>query len=398
MDQLFALHAAWPARDPSIALGALVLLALLGGEAAARWLRLPRITGYAATGMLLGALGVLPRPLTPALRNTVDFCLGLVLFEVGARIDLGWYRRAPWLAGLALAESALVGGALYALLHVGFALDPLLAACGAALGAATSPAVALRVASDLSAQGQVTERMLLFAATNSALAVLVLAGILPVFPGETMDVAVRRSLFVLAGSLLLAAALAGLALAVFRALGKRRDTQLVAALALVLLATRLSASLGLSVALVTLAFGFGLRSLDRGEAMLALDFGRTGQLFYLLLFALTAASLDLSLAVSAAAAAGMFIAVRALAKTAAVLAFSGPTRQPWRRSLLLALALQPMSGLAALLLYDASAASAPLAALVAPFVLGPVALLELVGPLCVQLAVRLAGEARPETS
>ena len=396
MDQLAALPANAIAADPILALGALVLVAAVAGELAARWLRLPRITGYALTGMALGALGALPQPLTPGLRSALDLCLGLVLFEVGARVDLGWLRRAPWMGALAFAESAFTGAALWALLHLAFGLAPSVAACGAALGISTSPAIALRAAAELSAQGQVTERMLLLSATNSMAAVLILTAALPLLSGEPLASAALRSVAVLVGSLALAVLVSAAGLGVLRLLGKRPEAQWVASVGLACVAVGGASALGFSVALTLLSLGAGLRGMDRAQALLPLGIGRVAPLVTVLLFALASASLDLRLALGVGASALAFVAVRALAKTAAVMVFAWPTRQPFAKAALLALALQPMSGLAAILVHDADGAALALAGSVAPIALAAVAVLELAGPLLVQLALRLAGEAKPE--
>lgn len=396
---LFSPDERWLLARPMIAAGLVVLCALLGGELAARRLRLPRIVGYAATGMALGALGVVPAPLGPELRAVVDLCLGVVLFELGTRIDLGWLRRAPWLAGLAVAESVVVGVCLYAALHFGLGLAPLLAACGAAIGVSTSPAVVLRVARDLGAEGQVTERMLMLSLTNSAAAVLGLAGLAAALSAEgaaSPVSALTGSVLLLLGSLACSVALAFGGVALFRALGKRREGQLIGALGLVLLATGIATIFRLPSALVLLALGASLRSLDRNNRVMPLDFGRAGQVFYLVLFALVGASLELRAALGAGAVAGLlFVVVRAAAKSATVLAFARVTRQPVRKAALLALTLQPMSGLAVVLAYDAALAHPELSAAVVPTVLAAVVVFELAGPICVQLGLRWAGEARP---
>jgi Kef-type K+ transport system membrane component KefB len=213
-----------------------------------------------------------------------------------------------------------------------------------------------------------------------------------------MAEAIGRPLYVLFGSLLLAICLANLGILAFRLLGKRREGQLVGALGLVMLAAGLATIWNLSPALVLLALGASLRILDREQRMMALDFGRTGQLFYLLLFALIGASLDLRAAAGAAAAAVLFVTVRAAAKTFTVIAFAHATRQPLHKAALLALALQPMSALAVVMAYQASLAQAQLAASVVPIVWASVLVFQLAGPLCVQVALRWSGEADPEVA
>jgi len=399
MTDLTFLPEHWPPNTPMVLVGAMVLLALMGGELAARLLRLPRITGYAVSGMLLGATGLFPAPLAEDLRIFVDISLGLVLFELGSRLDLGWLRRAPTLAAMAVTESAVVGGLLYYVLTAHSGFGPAVAVVGAAIGISTSPAVVMRVAADSAAQGQVTERMLLLAAINSTVAVLVLTTLVPLLvagPHGDIAGAVGRPLYVLAGSLLLAAVLTGAGLGVFRLVGKRGDRQFIATIGLVVIAVGLASAWKLSVLVTLLGMGMGLRNLDRSGHGLAIDFGMAGQFFYLVLFTLVGASLQVSALATAGVAAVVFVAARFAGKGLVVLAFARATHQPLGQAALLALAIQPMSGLAAVLVHDAAALHQEVASSIAPVVLGAVVLLEILGPIATQFALRWAGEANPQ--
>ena len=74
--------------------GVLLVAGMLGGEIA-RALRLPRMVGYAVVGFifgpLAGAMGL--GPLIDEARIFVDLALGLVLFDLGRRMDIKWMRR-----------------------------------------------------------------------------------------------------------------------------------------------------------------------------------------------------------------------------------------------------------------------------------------------------------------
>jgi Kef-type K+ transport system membrane component KefB len=390
------LPAQWLPGNPMVMIGTLVILALLGGELAARGLRIPRISGYAATGMLLGATGLMPPPLAEDLRIFVDISLGLVLFELGGRLDLAWLRRAPMIAVMAIAESATTGALLYILLAGYFEFSAAVALIGAAIGISTSPAVVMRVAADSSAQGQVTERMLLLAAINSTIAVLVLTTLVPSLAGGQeggLAQGIGRPLYLLVGSIALAAAMTWIALVVYRITGKREDRQLIATLGLVVLAVGLALAWKLSVLVTLLGLGLGLRNFDRGGHTMALDFGVAGQFFYLVLFSLVGASLDLSTLLVAGLAGAAFVGVRFLGKALAVLTFARVTHQPITQAALLVVAIQPMSGLAAVLAYDAANMLGELAASVAPVVVAAVVIMEMLGPIATQIALRLAGDA-----
>src|SRR5262245_59570427 len=90
----------WPLMLGQFVLfGALLIAGLLGGELAQR-LGLPRITGYVLIGLASGpeALGLLQTPLTREARALIDLALGLVVFELGHRLDFEWLKKNPWLA------------------------------------------------------------------------------------------------------------------------------------------------------------------------------------------------------------------------------------------------------------------------------------------------------------
>ena len=112
------------------------------------------------------------------LRLLVDLSVGLIVFELGFRLDFKWLQRNRWLFVTAIAESLFCFWAIFATL-VYFDFRPLLAAMAAAIGTATSPAVVMLVAHDLRAQGQITERLLLFTAVNSVFAYVLLTLLLP---------------------------------------------------------------------------------------------------------------------------------------------------------------------------------------------------------------------------
>jgi len=160
--------------------GALLVLGLVCGEAIRRYAALPRITGYVLAGVALGpqGSGLLGADVLGATRLLVDLSIGLIVFELGFRLDFEWLQRNKWLFVTAIAESVFSFWAIFAALTY-FEFRPLLAAAAAAIGTATSPPVVMLVAHELRAEGQVTERMLLFTAVNSVFAYVVLTLLLP---------------------------------------------------------------------------------------------------------------------------------------------------------------------------------------------------------------------------
>ena len=135
----------WPlALGQFVVFGTLLIAGLLGGELAQRLAGLPRITGYVLVGIAAGpeVLGLVRTPLAGEGRALIDVALGLVVFELGHRLDLEWLKKNAWLALAATGESIGAFFAIYAaMLYFGY--SPLLASCAAAVGTATSPATSL---------------------------------------------------------------------------------------------------------------------------------------------------------------------------------------------------------------------------------------------------------------
>lgn len=117
------------ALQPDTLLGAalLALLAALLGEAVWRVLRWPRVLGYTLVGTALALAGRSVGGDEPALRLAVDGALALLLFEAGARLDLRWLTRNPWLLASSVAEAALAGIAVWLVLR-SLAVTPAVAA------------------------------------------------------------------------------------------------------------------------------------------------------------------------------------------------------------------------------------------------------------------------------
>lgn len=394
----------WPlSGNPMMWVGLLLIAGLLGGEAAQRFLRLPRIVGYAAVGILLGTggLGLIDHGVLQDLQVFVDISIGLILFELGQRLDLRWLRRTPSFLLMGLAEA--FGGALlvFLVLHYFFAFAALPAAVAGAIAASTSPAVLMRVAADLRAEGQITERALILVALNSVLAFLALTVIVPwvhfEYEGSAWLVLVHP-LYLFGLSISLAWIAALVTLRIVALLGKNLQQQFVVVIGMVVLTVGIAIVLKASVLLTLLAFGAMVRNFDREHHFMAVESGRAGQLFYVILFVVTGANLDVGVLATAGGVAVAFILARLLGKAFAIFAFAPFVGLSLRHAALLSLTLLPMSGLAVIMVHQTAELFPQLRESIAPVVLAAVVILELFGPIAAQFALRRAGEAAKENS
>lgn len=378
----------------------LLLGAAVAGEAVQRWLRLPRLLGWIAVGAALGpnAIGLLDAKALGGLRPVLDIAIGMVLFELGQRVDLSWLRRNAWLLPGSLLESALAFSAMFAVL-VAVDAPPLLAAVAAAIGVATAPAVALTVARDLRAQGQVAERMLLFTALNCVYAFVgvsvLLAWIAREYAGDWRVIALHP-LYLVFGSLALGAVFAGATLSLLHLLGRRREAQFLCVVALVATAVWMAGALNLSVALALLGYGAMARMFDRRRLFVSIEFGRVGTILLILLFAITAASLDWRLLPAGALAGGLLVAARLAGRALGIFALAPFSGLPLRKASLLALALTPMSGVAIVMVHQIGAFYPDFGPSLAAVVVSAIIMLELLGPLLAHFALVRAGEVDGE--
>jgi Kef-type K+ transport system membrane component KefB len=387
-----------PAASPLALFGLLLLAGLVGGELVNRVLRLPRIVGYVLIGLFLGASGLdlLDAQLVQEAWIFVDIALGMVLFELGRRLDFTWFRRDPWLAATGVLESglsfALVFGAL-----IYFDVQPIYAAVAAAIAIATSPVVVMVVAQELKAEGQVTERALNLVAINSVIAFVSATMLLAWLHHEYQagwQTIVLHPVYLLSGSLVLGFLSSAALLLLSRWLGKTERGHFVMTVALVVVTVGFARMLELSVVLSLLAFGVLSKNLDANHDLMPFEIGRVGEMFVVVLFVVSGASLRLDGLVAGGTLALVLILARFAGKSVGVLAltyFSGVRRGT---AGLLCLALTPMSGLAISMVQNTTHLYPEFGAKLAAIVLSAVLILELLGPIAVQFALKRAGEAK----
>lgn len=389
------------AANPLALFGVLLLAGVLGGELTRRVLNLPRITGYVLIGLTFGASGlnVLDADMLGYTRVFLDIGLGLVLFELGRRLDFAWLRHDRWLAVMALAESVLSFGCMFGAL-LWFGIEPLYAAVAAAIGVSSSPAVVLLVARELKAEGQVTERALNLVAINSVMAFVLATMLLSWLHHEYRAgwfIAVLHPGYILVGSLFAGFLASVLALALARWFGKQAELHVALLLAVIVLLVGAAEALKLSVLIALLTFGVLVRNLDRAHALMPVDIGRFAQIFFVVLFVATGAMLHITDLVAGGAIAAVYIAARFVGKSVGVLCFAHFSGIRAGSGGLLSIALLPMSGIALAMTHSAGSLYPAFGAKLATIVLAAALILELAGPLAVQFALRRAGEAQEES-
>jgi Kef-type K+ transport system membrane component KefB len=356
---------------------------------------IPRVSSYVAVGLLGGLLN-LPG-LTgdvPGLPFLANVALSLVLFELGYRINLRWFRHNPWVLLLGVVESILTFGLIYAVTGwFDLAVDVRLII--AALSISTSPAGIVRVANELRSAGQVTERVLHLCAINCLMSVLALKLVVGYWYLSTsgdLVLAAFGSIHVLATSVAVGALLGVAVPWLLRQRGSHeRSVTVVFALA-VLLLTTMSYGLKLSPLLAALTFGIVARERRVHLTNAQRDFGTAGDLLSVFLFVYIASLLNWADVGTGALLGALLIVVRAASKVGCSLAAARLSGITERKGLLTGLALTPMSAFAILLLEQSRIYGFDPAVQVLSAMAGMMLVQELLGPLVTQRALMAAQE------
>lgn len=371
-------------------------IAWVAGEFAQRWLRLPRISTYGIAGFLLAAAqgGLLANPSGRPIALLADVAFGLVLFELGYRINLGWLRANPWLGISSVAESAATFAIVF-LASRAFGVSLVSTLLLSAIAIATSPAAVVRVVNELRSSGQVTERTLHLSAFDCVLAVVVFKFVVGYWVLEGSGgffQAIWSSVVVLLVSAGLGALFGVAVPGLLRMLGGlERNATVVFALA-VLLLTAVTYAFKFSPLLAALTFGLVARHRRLVLSQAQRNFGALGDLLTLFLFVFVTATLDWRQVLAGFPMAVTVIGLRLAAKVAGATLFAHLSGIPWRKGLLTGLALTPLSVFAILLLEQTRHLGlTPMDNLAA--LAGIVLVLEVIGPLLTHWALVWAGEA-----
>lgn len=379
----------------SMAWPLVLLLAWFLGERLHEAWQIPRVTSYVAVG-LLGSLINLPglTDAVPGLPFLANVALSLVLFELGYRINLRWFRHNPWVLALGLGESLVTLAAVYlALGWFDLATDTRLII--AALSVSASPAGIVRVANELRSAGQVTERVLHLCAINCLVSVLALKLVIGYWHLSTSGdllLAAFGSIHVLATSVAVGALLGVAVPWLLRAQNtSERGVTVVFALAVVLLTT-MAYGLKLSPLLAALAFGIVARERRVHLTNAQRGFGTAGDLLTVFLFVYIASLLDWSGVATGVLLGVVVIVVRTAAKVACNVAAARLSGSTERKGLLTGLALTPMSAFVILLLEQSRLYGFGPAQQVLAIMATMMVIQELLGPVVTQRSLMAAAE------
>ncbi|MCK6410847.1 MAG: cation:proton antiporter [Azonexus sp.] len=400
LERLFFLPP-FPESIDSLALFSLLLVAgLLLGEWLHRHWGWPKVVGYVLAGILCGPslLGWISIEALVQARPIADAALGLLMLEVGRRLDLGWWWRSRELlrsTGYDIGLSFLLIF-LFSWLLIG--LSPAWSAATAAVTMASAPAVVLLTIEEAKGQGQVSERILLHTAVGSAASFFAFTVVLGIVHAEHSNDwlnAAVHPLWVGVGAGLIAIAGAQLALGIAGRLVKGSLAQVFVLVASAMLAVGCARMLAVPVFLTLFLMGVMLAARDRRQSLRYTSLPEGHWLLAIVLFVIVGASLPwqefgwLSLLQALA-----LLAVRATAKILALLSAGGSLSR--HKRLLVGVGIQPLSATAVFMVYELASLYPEVGGPALALPLFAAAIMELLGPVLCRWALRQAGESLEE--
>lgn len=351
----FNIWPAWPLHFGNLLHAGLALaVTALAGEIFRR-AGVPRITGYTAAGLVLGpmALGWFDSGSLTTYRGIVDLCVALMLFELGIRLDVRWFRANPRLLSAALADIALSLLLVFGALKASGVADGLAFAVGA-IAVGTSPIAVMRVATEGRAAGQTTERLYALCALNLAASVVLLNLAVGGLHGVHRDwlLAVAHPLYQLGGSIVGGLVIAALFGVIRRHLEPASEQGTAAIVALMLAAVAVLTALRLPTLLAPLFAGAIVKWRDPRPHLWPPQFGSIGGLLVIVSLILAGSSASYDSIAAGAGVAAVAVIARAVAKVGAAAALGPATGLNRHKSLGLGLALMPLSVVALLQAID----------------------------------------------
>jgi len=396
-------HSFFPALPEALnvltATGLLLIAGLVGAHLLRRvFPQVPAITGYVLTGLLIGpsVFNLINVPLLGDMSLLVDLALGLVLFELGRRVDYQWLLRERGLLITGVVLSTVTFFALF-LLMTWFGVSKLVATMVAALGMATSPAVILNVVREVKAEGQLTERMLHIVVIGNALGfVAFTVGLIAVhveYDAGWKSI-LLHPIYLLLGSALLGWIMSRLLVWIGHYLGRDVQARTILALALIAATVGIAFMLNLSALIALLLFGIASRKNDPRHAVVETDLSPFTGVLYVALFVFAGARLELSHLLTLWPAALAFIALRLLITLTTTTAMSRINGIALRKGALLGVGLVPLSGFNIIMVQHAVGYYPQFGAQLSALVVSILVILELLGPIFTRYALVASGEAK----
>ena len=378
-----------------LSVGIVILLGIWGGKLSHR-IKIPRVTGYMLTGLVIGPslLGLISTETLASIHMVNDIALGLILFAIGGEIELNHLKGIGWkVLYIALAESfgafILVFAATVAISH-----DIGLGVLLGSISMATAPGVTLLVVREYSARGPLTDLLLAIIAINNVLCLVVFRlffASYSLMAGQPF----WEVLFTLFKELILSS-LIGIAIAGIIALWEQKIDDLSELLLVIvgglLIGIGVSRTIGISYLMVCLIIGAVTNNISMMHRLVYAELRQTEMPFYIAFFVLSGASLHLDSLQHLGLLGAGYLITRPLGKMLGSYFSASHFKAGKDVENNLGMALFPQAGVAIGLAITVSETHPELGKVISTVILSSVIVYEALGPFLTKLALERSKE------
>jgi Kef-type K+ transport system membrane component KefB len=379
--------------------GAVMLLGLLGGKIARR-IKLPKVTGYLLTGIVIGPsmFNLISTEVVENLSLINDIALGLIMFAIGGVFEIHHIRsvgkKALWLT---IGQSA--GAMIFttvALLVVGMDWFP--AILLGTIGIATAPAATLLVIREFEAKGDFTDTLITIVATSNIVCIL---GFELVFSlghiGEQTGVlwAVLSPLYELGGSLVIGFGV-GYIISKWEQHVEDQAELLMIIVAGVMLVIGLAMTLNLQPLFAALIMGAVTTNLSLMHRLVYIELRQVEQPLYIAFFVLAGASLHVELLPALGVAGVVYLLSRAAGKIVGIYFVAGWRNMSTAIQSYLGAGMVVQAGVAIGLIDIVNSTDRNLGNIITPIILATIIIYETIGPPVIRFVLFKTGEATSE--
>ena len=374
-------------------IGTVILSALLTGKAA-RWLSIPKVTGYLMAGLALGptGLGIISQQDTTEMNLLSRLAIALILFDIGGEFDLATLRRHGTRGfKVALIEGGSTLLIVFCLLCAVGAPFPI-ALLLASIAVETSPSATILVVKELQARGHFTSTLLVVVAAD----VLISIASFHIFLAALGYTSLISTIKVLGGGMILGVLSGGILGRTGRRLDKDSELLLLA-FGLLLVLQGVARTYGLSSMVATMVSGTTAASFPEVRERIFHSLKPIAGVLYAVLFVIAGASLHLDMVSGMGWLGAAYVIGRTAGKLLGGVIGVHVGARPLSSRHVLPLGLVPHAGVALGLTMNLATVQPDLAPTVTVVVLSAIVLFEMVGPIGVSACLKMAGEAKQPT-
>ncbi len=376
--------------------GAVMLLGLLGGKLA-KLIKLPKVTGYLLTGLLIGpsVLQLISAEVVSSLNLINDIALGLIMFSIGGVFEIH-HIRAVGKKVIWLTVGQSIGAVLLtslALRFVGIEWYP--AILLGTIGIATAPAATILVLREFEAKGEFTDTLLTVVATSNIICILTFQLVYAfgnLGSTENIMVAIFSPIYELGGSLIIGFAV-GFLISKWEQRVHDQAELLMIIIAGVMLVSGLAHTLNLQPLFATLIMGAVTTNLSLMHRLVYIELRQIEQPLYIAFFVLAGASLHIELLPALGLAGICFLLFRVTGKILGIVLVSKWLKLDDNIRKYLGLGMIVQAGVAIGLVDLINRDNPELGSIITPIVLATVLIYETVGPPIIKYALFKTKEA-----